>query len=407
MAKTYYTLEETLEKLGCTKEQLRNFVLRVPIREFRDAGKLKYLVEEIDRLAAEMAGPADSTGGLSLAETGELALAPEDSGEIKLGGSDSGLAAGSGIDLGGSTGLTLEDTDAPGLAGTGSLSLADSTPPPPSRSGSGTGKAGGSGSAILGLVEDDAEKPPAPAGRSSAGSVGGDMISLDEVDSTAVEGLKKDDTVITNIGISVFEDADIEIAADPMAKTMLTSGEDEHAVLEGSGGGSGLLDLTRESDDTSLGAELLEGIDMGDTAETVAPTAAGAAPEPAMVAEVSGLPAPGPEVPLALGPAVVSTATVPAASPAFTGLLIAAAISLTLAGAASIATSMGAWPAYLDMLAGRFWFFLLGTLATGGLCAGIGWFVGRPPGPPRPPKAPKAPKATKGKKGAASAPEAG
>ena len=31
-----------------------------------------------------------------------------------------------------------------------------------------------------------------------------------------------------------------------------------------------LLDLTRESDDTSLGAELLEGIDMGDTAATVA-----------------------------------------------------------------------------------------------------------------------------------------
>ena len=81
--------------------------------------------------------------------------------------------------------------------------------------------------------------------------------------------MKKDDTVITNIGISVFDDDDLEIAADPMAKTLMTGG-DEHLGLDGSGGGSGLLDLTRESDDTSLGAELLEGIDMGDTAETLA-----------------------------------------------------------------------------------------------------------------------------------------
>ena len=54
-----------------------------------------------------------------------------------------------------------------------------------------------------------------------------------------------------------------------MAKTLMTGG-DEHLGLDGSGGGSGLLDLTRESDDTSLGAELLEGIDMGDTAATMA-----------------------------------------------------------------------------------------------------------------------------------------
>ncbi len=38
--------------------------------------------------------------------------------------------------------------------------------------------------------------------------------------------MKKDDTVITNIGISVFDDDDLEIAADPMwnitAKTRST-----------------------------------------------------------------------------------------------------------------------------------------------------------------------------------------
>jgi len=53
---------------------------------------------------------------------------------------------------------------------------------------------------------------------------GHDALSLDEVDKDRVEGMKKDDTVITNIGISVFDEEDLEIAADPMAKTMLTSG---------------------------------------------------------------------------------------------------------------------------------------------------------------------------------------
>ncbi len=100
------------------------------------------------------------------------------------------------------------------------------------------------------------------------------------MDKDRVEGMKKDDTVITNIGISVFDEEDLEIAADPMAKTMLTSGCEDHLGLDGSAGGSGLLDLTRESDDTSLGAELLEGIDMGDTAETIAPTQTAEAIEP-------------------------------------------------------------------------------------------------------------------------------
>lgn len=62
-------------------------------------------------------------------------------------------------------------------------------------------------------------------------------------------------------GISVF-DADEVDAADPMAQTVVSEGGigDDDLTLESVGSGSGLLDLTRESDDTSLGAELLEEI---------------------------------------------------------------------------------------------------------------------------------------------------
>jgi hypothetical protein len=64
-------------------------------------------------------------------------------------------------------------------------------------------------------------------------------------------------------GISVFEDEEVEIAADPMGETRISAGVDE---LEAVGSGSGLLDLTQVSDDTSLGAELLD---------VISPTAAG------------------------------------------------------------------------------------------------------------------------------------
>ncbi len=62
-------------------------------------------------------------------------------------------------------------------------------------------------------------------------------------------------------GISVFEADEVD-AADPMAQTQVSSagGDDEELALESVGSGSGLLDLTRESDDTSLGAELLDEI---------------------------------------------------------------------------------------------------------------------------------------------------
>jgi len=90
-----------------------------------------------------------------------------------------------------------------------------------------------------------------------------DAVSLSEAEKTE-GGDKKEETVISSEGITVFDEEDLEVpTADPMAKTTIAPGlvEDEIS-LEGAGSGSGLLDLTRESDDTSLGAEVLEHIDM-------------------------------------------------------------------------------------------------------------------------------------------------
>lgn len=58
-------------------------------------------------------------------------------------------------------------------------------------------------------------------------------------------------------GISIF-DADQTEEADPSAVTQVTEAAPTELSLETVGSGSGLLDLTREADDTSLGQDLLE-----------------------------------------------------------------------------------------------------------------------------------------------------
>ena len=411
MAKMYYNLEEAMQRLGVSEDQLKNLVREGKLREFRDAGKLNYRVDEVDRLATGGAATGHDSGELRLEDTGEIPLASlgDDTGAFAKALSGSGstpavpqdnidLSSDTGVlSLGGSTELKFEDSK----SGTGALKLEDThsksgSGPRPGDSGSRAGT--GAGAADSGILRFDDSKSGSGALKlddsktGGSGSRAGDVLSLDEVDKDAIEGMKKDDTVITNIGISVFDDDDLEIAADPMAKTLMTGG-DEHLGLDGSGGGSGLLDLTRESDDTSLGAELLEGIDMGDTAETVAQSVDVPPPASSETEEEEALALPGVDTGgMVMAPAaVIPGGYVEPASPAFTGLLIVASIVLFLAGATAIAMSIGAWPTYLDLLAKNFWAFLGGSIALGGIAAGIGYVVGQP-------RTPKAPKPAKEKK---------
>ena len=61
MAKMYYNQDETLDKLGLSEERLKVLVREGKLREFRDAGKLNYRVDEVDKLAAEQGAPGDYT----------------------------------------------------------------------------------------------------------------------------------------------------------------------------------------------------------------------------------------------------------------------------------------------------------------------------------------------------------
>jgi hypothetical protein len=136
--------------------------------------------------------------------------------QIDLGPSDSGMSIG------------LADSKAP--SGTGSLTLGDS-----SSSKSGT-KEDTALAADLGL-SGSLGGLPSPA-RSSAGSVAG-------------MGSQRS-------SMNVFHEDEVE-DIDPSAQTAVSPGISE-PMMDAVGSGSGLLDLTKESDDTSLGAELLDEI---------------------------------------------------------------------------------------------------------------------------------------------------
>ncbi len=91
----------------------------------------------------------------------------------------------------------------------------------------------------------------------------GDALDLKSETDKDSRKASKDKKSATATGISVFDAGEVELD-DPMAQTQVTSSlklNEESFSLESVGSGSGLLDLTRETDDASMGAmELLDDI---------------------------------------------------------------------------------------------------------------------------------------------------
>ncbi|MFP4104966.1 MAG: hypothetical protein ACLFVU_02655 [Phycisphaerae bacterium] len=194
----------------------------------------------------------------------------------------------------------------------------------------------------------------------------GDAISLSEADESTGSTNTKEDTVITAEGISIFDDEDLEIEADPMAKTQIAPSIEDQISLEGVGSGSGLLDLTRESDDTSLGAEVLDHIDMESAVgEDISEELGG--PEP-----VGAYPQPEPVV--AQGPRVVEAVDTTAGL--FGGMAVGVAIIAVLYALASMAIMLGNQPDFLVAMKNNIVFVLVGAFIVLVICAVIGLLIG-------------------------------
>jgi hypothetical protein len=379
MAKMFYSLDEAMAKLGCKEDRIRQAVRDGKLREFRDAGKVNFKSDEIEMLAAEIAGDAGaneqsplsdadmelsaSLGPISLADTDDNPM-PDLSSSGSLGSLN---LADTGVDVGGSTG--------------GATTPGGSTPGGSTPGGSTTGLTSSIGGTTFDLAD---------ASGIDLASTGEDMVSLDEDLSSASDdatsaGTKKDDTVVSSVGISVFDEDDIaEESADPMAKTVM-SGTSSGTGLEGVGSGSGLLELTRESDDTSLGAELLDEIYPGDegTVEMGEATRAGLegalpddtpAPAPSVDSDVyDSVEDDSPTSPTAAKPRarVAAISTSDAFSGGATALVTVSIVMMLISGLAMASMIRGVWPPILGFVYNKLWMFGLGAVVIGGIATAV------------------------------------
>jgi hypothetical protein len=300
MAKMFYTLDETRASLGKTEEDIKQLTREGRLREFRDGPRLMFKADQVEQLKAELGG-----GNLD-----QVDLGPSDSG-APIGLVDSRGASGSAV------GISLSDNEASGV-GMG-------------MSGSGLHMQMKDDTALAG----DLGLSGSVGGMPSPARVGGTMSG------TGLTGSMAGGTGVGRGGINVFSADDSIENADPSAQTAITP--QDQVNLEGVGSGSGLLDLTRESDDTSLGAELLDEIAPG----------TGKASRPGRRAAVDSGIAPGAEGGgrVVTPPPVYVEAADPLA-PALGGAAFAAAVFVLLGGMVLMSATLGTRPALVNAIAG-------------------------------------------------------
>jgi len=164
-------------------------------------------------------------------------------------------------------------------------------------------------------------------------------------------------------GISIF-DADEAEEADPSAQTQITDtalggGFD----IDAGASGSGLLDLTRESDDTSLGADLLEDV-LGGGQETAAASAVGG--EPGALFESTGAEA---EAAPVAAPIFVAEVIDGPGSGLVGGLALGVVATCAFALAVVLFAITGASAGLLAAVGNNHWMWL-------GVCAGVTLIAG-------------------------------
>jgi hypothetical protein len=221
---------------------------------------------------------------------------------------------------------------------------------------------------------------------------GSDIISLEEADSSETRAgaraakKAKEGTAVPSVGVNVFDDDELDEHVDPLAQTAVT--DVAGLGIEGIGSGSGILDLTRESDDTSLGAELLEEIYTGDEKPSKAAaddTRAGLDEIVAAEADDSQRTHDEFEAELLAAPAAERTArTVRVVeyapdpfSTALTAAVVVAVVVMWIAGLAGAAMVRGVMPSLLETVHGNLAIFFAASVLAAGLAAVVTYFVAK------------------------------
>ncbi len=371
MARLFYTLEEAATKLTKTTDEVKAMAASGQLVEFRDGDRVLFQVEAIDSLATDgsnlddlelKGGTGASSGDLPGLDSGSFAgLASSDVAPASPNAADGDIPEFS---------LSLEDSDpapaapavpaVPELEPTAPLG-SESVPPIDLSTSSSGGAIGMSESAAGGSAITGAHPPGDDDGHLSLPS----SFSLVEPSAPAI-----------NLADSSLDDS--------LGASGTGSPAGETASLETVSSGSGLLDLTRNADDTSIGAALLDEVMNADDGS--------AAPAGDALADIGSgeIPSGGSSVLGVVGPGASAVTSTPGlvlvAAPAAydgrwsgvgAGALMGAAAAVGLAATLASTTALGATPQLTDMISGDLWMW------TGGIGGGIltfaiiGFFVGR------------------------------
>ena len=227
-----------------------------------------------------------------------------------------------------------------------------------------------------------------PAGRSRSFEIdllaGGDEesgeVHLELEDTAGASGLDLTTPVSAGVdsressdtGISVF-DTDHGSEEDAEA-TQVSEAFEEELSLDEVGSGSGLLDLTRESDDTSLGAELLEEVYSGEENIEIPANASGLFE--AASGEMSAIDEAAAASGITSMPMVVEVYD-GAGSGLGTGLMLGALVALICVAIIAVVGVTGATPDLAIRFAGNLWMWFGGLLVIAIVFGLIGLFIGK------------------------------
>jgi excisionase family DNA binding protein len=305
MAGMFYTLIEVAERLSKTENQLRQMVQEGRLREFRDGPKLLFKKDEVDALSGQAGSMPDDTLGLegggdveshgsTLGLSDEGVLEEERADKQDLEGDDLDFSLdSSGLDMalgGDDLDLDLAASRAAQELNLGDIDLAGDTDSAKNVIEKATAPAQEQYEELNLAPEEDHEDlglKSSDSGRKSpvasdleqghideaelfSGKEPGQNDELGFEDDFGIEGVSENEgTKAESQGISVLgqDDTAYNLTGDSLGETAEVQLEgdkelgeehslDEDVSLESFGSGSGLLDLSLQADDTSLGAVL-------------------------------------------------------------------------------------------------------------------------------------------------------
>jgi len=375
MAGMFYSLEEAVEKLNMTEEQIKEFVSGGKLREFRDGSNLLFKIDEVEALMSGKdvaASEGVPSAAMEAADKDEISLVPE------------AAAPQTAVPEAAAPETPVPEIPMPEIA----------TPETP------TPEAAAPETPAPEIPTPQTPKPEIPILETTE-----DTVTADE--------LTDADTVAAEQGINVLgeTDSEYEVTDDTVGGTKGTTAEasleeiEEDVNLDTFGSGSGLLDLSLQADDTSLGGILdeiytSEGEEDQGTREGSALEVAVEAEQMLPEEELAG-PQPAPGVPAAVqGYIEPEPDTI---SNAFGIVLFLPLLVIVYTAIVAVAGFNDVMPVIREKIQDIIWFVMIGVAVAAGLIVGVAFMLTSRGGEPG--KKPKAKKPKRAKKKAQAAPE--